>query len=72
MARHATVQYRAELQHLRRQEVRSRLNRVGLECGVSPGLYDRSERDELDKETDRTAAQLLRVLQSIPIQVLGE
>lgn len=72
MTRQLTVQYRAELQHLRRKELHNRLGRIGLVSGVSPGIFQRSERDELDAETDRTAAELLRVLQSIPIQVLGE
>lgn len=72
MARQLTVQYRYELRELRHNELENRLGRVGLLSGLSPGVYQRSVQNQLDAETDRTAADLWRVLQSIPIQVLGE
>lgn len=72
MARHATIQYRTELQHLSHGELYVRLGRVGLGSTVTPGCYERRSRDSLDLETDQTAEDLLRVLQVTPIHVLGE
>jgi hypothetical protein len=69
MVRHATIQYRIELQQLSHAELYVRLGRVGLGSAITPA---QRHLDALDAETDQTAEDLLRVLRVTPVHVLGE
>jgi len=71
MALHVTMQYRAHLRAASRNEAREHLQYLGLPPDESDIEAARKETEELEGETDRSAAELLKVLQGTPLSVLG-
>jgi hypothetical protein len=71
MALHVTMQYRAHLRAASRNEAWEHLQYLGLPPDESDIEAARKETEELEGETDRSAAELLKVLQGTPLSVLG-
>jgi hypothetical protein len=73
MTRLLTLRYRADLRTLRAREIHHQLGGVGF-FSTSSSAAATATREEplLDEEADRTAAELLDLLKTIPLQVLGE
>lgn len=71
MALHVTMQYRADLRAMSRNEERENLQALGLPPDPTQLETARKETEELEAETDRSAAELLKVLQGTPLSVLG-
>jgi len=59
MARQLTIRYRSDLFTLRTAE-------------SIPGFGPSAEEAQLEEETDRTASDLIKMLHTIPTEVLGE
>lgn len=72
MALHVTMQYRANLRAMSRKEARDYLQYMGLPPDASQSEIARQETEEVEAETDRSAAELLKVLQGTPLSVLGQ